>query len=92
MPKVPTHSVPKSSCLKKTKSRRSYIDTSIVEEGGGPRKRPDSSNLLDSNNIFGSLKNIFTFSTSVPLAERGVPEGQEDITVYSSSQVRLWFH
>lgn len=76
-----THKVPKSSCLKKTKHRKKYIGTEIVQEE--TKKKPET-NLLDSN-IFGSLKNILNFSTSVPLAERGVPEGQEDITIYSSS-------
>lgn len=73
---------PKSSCLKKSKKK--YIGTQIVEEDTG-RKRSDSTTLLDVN-LFGSLKNILNFSTSVPLAERGVPEGQEDVAVYSVSQ------
>lgn len=73
---------PKSSCLKKSKKK--YIGTQIVEEDTG-RKRSDSTTLLDGN-IFGSLKNILNFSTSVPLAERGVPEGQEDVALYSTSQ------
>lgn len=71
---------PKSSCLKKTKQKK-HIDTNIVEETNVKKKE---SGLLDAN-IFGSLKNILNFSTSVPLAERGVPEGQEDIPVYASS-------
>nr|CAH7761794.1 unnamed protein product [Callosobruchus chinensis] len=78
-------SKPKSSCLKKTKCHRKYIDTNIVEEETNLKKKKSETNLLD-NNIFGSLKNILNFSSSVPLAERGVPEGQEDITIYSSSQ------
>ncbi|XP_018577712.1 uncharacterized protein LOC108916016 [Anoplophora glabripennis] len=77
-------SKPKSSCLKKTRSTRKYIDTNIVQEENNLKKKKSEANLLDSN-IFGSLKNILNFSTSVPLAERGVPEGQEDVTVYSSS-------
>ncbi|CAH1976175.1 unnamed protein product [Acanthoscelides obtectus] len=77
-------SKPKSSCLKKTKCHRKYIDTNIVEEETNLKKKKSETNLLDSN-IFGSLKNILNFSSSVPLAERGVPEGQEDITIYSSS-------
>ncbi|CAG9853881.1 unnamed protein product [Phyllotreta striolata] len=78
-------SKPKSSCLKKTKHTKKYIDTNIVEEDIGIKKRKSDSNLLDTN-IFGSLKNILNFSTSVPLAERGVSEGQEDLTVYASSR------
>lgn len=77
-------SKPKSSCLKKTRSTRKYIDTNIVQEENNLKKKKSETNLLDTN-IFGSLKNILNFSTSVPLAERGVPEGQEDVTVYSSS-------
>ncbi|KAG5888922.1 hypothetical protein JTB14_019418 [Gonioctena quinquepunctata] len=77
-------SKPKSSCLKKTKHKK-YIDTNIVHEEINLKKKKSETNLLDSN-IFGSLKNILNFSTSVPLAERGVPEGQEDMSIYSSSQ------
>ncbi|EFA03830.1 uncharacterized protein prd1 [Tribolium castaneum] len=80
--KEPKFMQPKSSCLKKTKHSKK-IDTKIVQEETNRKRRSDS-NLLDSN-IFGSLKNILTFSTSVPLAERGVPEGQEDFAIYSSS-------
>lgn len=76
------HKLPKSSCLKKTKNSKKYLDTNIVQE---ETKRRSETNLLDSN-IFGSLKNILNFSTSLPLAERGVPEGQEDLIIYSSSQ------
>lgn len=78
---------PRSSCLKK-RPKTQYIETHVIEEGIGstsPRQRRSESNLLDSN-IFGSLKNILSLSTSVPLAERGVPEGQEDVSMYSSSQ------
>lgn len=82
--KEPKLMQPKSSCLKKTKHTKKYINTNIVQEETNRKRRSDS-NLLDSN-IFGSLKNILTFSTSVPLAERGVPEGQEDFAIYSSSQ------
>ena len=81
--KEPTLMQPKSSCLKKTNPSKKYIDTNIVQEEISRKRRSDS-NLLDSN-IFGSLKNILNFSTSVPLAERGVPEGQEDFAIYSSS-------
>lgn len=82
--KEPTLKLPKSSCLKKTKSNKKYIDTNIVQEEINIKRKKSESNLLDTN-IFGSLKNIFSFSTSVPLAERGVPEGQEDVSVYSTS-------
>ncbi|XP_056631113.1 uncharacterized protein LOC130441444 [Diorhabda sublineata] len=77
-------SKPKSSCLKKTKHPKKYIDTNIVQEEIAIKKKKSETNLLDSN-IFGSLKNILNFSSSVPLAERGVPEGQEDLSVYSTS-------
>lgn len=80
--KNPSQSQPKSSCLKKTSKKRT-IDTKIVHEEINIPRQKSENNLLDSN-IFGSLKNILTFSTSVPLAERGVPEGQEDIPVYTS--------
>ncbi|XP_017774358.1 PREDICTED: uncharacterized protein LOC108561080 isoform X2 [Nicrophorus vespilloides] len=81
VPKEPSLKMPKSSCLKKTKHRK-ILDTNIVEEESARRRKKPDTNLLD-NNIFGSLKSIF--STSVPLAERGVPEGQEDVAIYSSS-------
>ncbi|XP_050309499.1 uncharacterized protein LOC126745604 isoform X2 [Anthonomus grandis grandis] len=81
--KQPTQKQPKSSCLKKTK-HKNYIDTKIVHEESNVKKKKSDSNLLESA-IFGSLKNILSFSTSVPLAERGVPEGQEDVAIYSSS-------
>lgn len=77
-------SKPKTSCLKKTKHSKIYIDTNIVQEETNLKKKKSESNLLDSN-IFGSLKSILNFSSSVPIAERGVPEGQEDFTIYSSS-------
>lgn len=79
--KAPLNKQPKSSCLKKSKRDKKKIDTNVVEEANFKRKKPD---LLDAN-ILGSLKNILNFSTSVPLAERGVPEGQEDTAVYSTS-------
>ncbi|GLV39247.1 pruning defect 1 [Carabus blaptoides fortunei] len=83
---TPSQKLPRSSCLKK-RSTTKHIDTHIVQEdiGSSLKSRKSESNLLDSN-IFGSLKNILSFSTSVPLAERGVPEGQEDVGVYSCSQ------
>lgn len=83
---TPTQKMPRSSCLKK---RTKHIDTQIVQEdiGISTKHRKSESNLLDSN-IFGSLKNILSFSSSVPLAERGVPEGQEDVEVYSCSSAQ----
>lgn len=86
IPHTPSQKLPRSSCLKK-RSTTKHIDTQIVQEdiGSSLKSRKSESNLLDSN-IFGSLKNILSFSTSVPLAERGVPEGQEDVGVYSCSQ------
>lgn len=79
--KILSNKQPKSSCLKKSKKDKKRIDTNIVEEAHVKKKKSD---LLDAN-ILGSLKSILNFSTSVPLAERGVPEGQEDIPVYSTS-------
>ncbi|KAK5646949.1 hypothetical protein RI129_005413 [Pyrocoelia pectoralis] len=81
--KEPTQKLPKSSCLKKTRAK--HIDTNIVQEEVSLRKKKSETNLLDSN-IFGSLKNMFSFSTSVPLAERGVPEGRKTQRKYSSSE------
>ncbi|XP_066260425.1 uncharacterized protein prd1 [Euwallacea similis] len=81
--KEPTLKQPRSSCLKKSKHKK-YIDTNIVQEEMNLKKKKSESNLLELT-IFGSLKNMLNFSTSVPLAERGVPEGQEDVTIYSSS-------
>lgn len=79
----PSNSKPKSSCLKKTPHKK-ILDTKIVHEEINVPKRKSETNLLDSN-LFGSLKNMLNFSTSVPLAERGVPEGQEDLLVQSYS-------
>lgn len=82
---APTPRQPRSSCLKKRSNSR-HIETHVVEEVQlSSSGRRSESNLLDSN-IFGSLKNILSLSSSVPLAERGVPEGQEDITPDSSSK------
>lgn len=69
---------PKSSCLKKTTKH-----TDIIQEHdlNGKMKKfnvhhiPEVNNFIDSKTIFGSLKNIF----SIPLPERGVPEGSEDL-------------
>uniref|UniRef100_A0A6B2EHW4 Putative pleckstrin similarity domain protein n=1 Tax=Phlebotomus kandelakii TaxID=1109342 RepID=A0A6B2EHW4_9DIPT len=69
---------PKSSCLKKTTKH-----TDIIQEydlNGKVKKYnihqlQEVNNFIDSKTIFGSLKNIF----SIPLPERGVPEGSEDL-------------
>ncbi|EDV94862.1 uncharacterized protein LOC6567767 isoform X2 [Drosophila grimshawi] len=70
--------MPKSSCLKKTKRH-----TNIIHEqdlNGRVKKfnvHDIKHQLLDNSSkmIFGSLKSIFT----LPLPERGVPEGSEDL-------------
>lgn len=67
---------PKNSCLKK--NRR---ETGVIQEHNLNKKVKTFNvhQLRDMNNLFGSLKNIF----SIPLPERGVPEGCEDLqTVY----------
>lgn len=64
---------PKNSCLKK--NRRVIQDHDLNTKV----KTFNVHQLSDMNNLFGSLKNIF----SMPLPERGVPEGCEDLqTVY----------
>lgn len=65
---------PKSSCLKKTR-----YQTGVIPEYDLSTKIKKFNVHQDMNNLFGSLKNIF----SMPLPERGVPEGCEDLqTVY----------
>lgn len=65
---------PKSSCLKKTRR-----ETGVIPEYDLSTKVKKFNVHQDMNNLFGSLKNIF----SMPLPERGVPEGCEDLqTVY----------
>lgn len=65
---------PKSSCLKKTRR-----ETGVIPEYELSTKVKKFNVHQDMNNLFGSLKNIF----SMPLPERGVPEGCEDLqTVY----------
>lgn len=64
---------PKSSCLKK-----SYRETGVIVEHDLNAKVKSFNvhhQLADMNNLIGSLKNIF----SMPLPERGVPEGCEDL-------------
>lgn len=81
---------PKSSCLKKTKYTDFVASLDSDEQKGlktkalqtfniHGRKRTSKTTTTSStssanNSIFGSLRNIF----SMPLPERGVPEGQED--------------
>lgn len=64
---------PKSSCLKKN-----YRETGVIIEHDLNSKVKTFNvhhQLPDMNNLIGSLKNIF----SMPLPERGVPEGCEDL-------------
>lgn len=63
---------PKSSCLKKTR-----CDTAVILEHDVDTKvkKFNVHQLPDVNHLFGSLKNIFT----IPIPERGVPEGCEDL-------------
>ncbi|KAH8383520.1 hypothetical protein KR009_009075 [Drosophila setifemur] len=69
---------PKSSCLKKTKRQTNII---LEHDLNGRVKKFNvhdiKHQLLDNSSkmIFGSLKSIFT----MPLPERGVPEGSEDL-------------
>ncbi|BFF89006.1 uncharacterized protein DMAD_07859 [Drosophila madeirensis] len=69
---------PKSSCLKKTKRQTNII---LEQDLNGRVKTFNvhdiKHQLLDNSSkmIFGSLKSIFT----MPLPERGVPEGSEDL-------------
>lgn len=67
---------PKGSCLKKN---RRETDVILEYDLTSKVKSFNVHQLSDMNNLFGSLKNIF----SMPLPERGVPEGCEDLqTVY----------
>lgn len=71
---------PKSSCLKSVGRRHTHVieeyDISTKVKTFNVHQLPDMNNLIDnSKNIFGSLKNIF----AMPLPERGVPEGCEDL-------------
>lgn len=63
---------PKSSCLKKI-----VRDTEVIVEQDTKTKvkKFNVHQLPDVNNLFGSLKNIF----SISIPERGVPEGCEDL-------------
>lgn len=70
---------PKSSCLKKSKRHTDIlVECNINNKVKKFNVHPltDMNNLIDNSKmIFGSLKNIF----SIPLPERGVPEGSEDL-------------
>ncbi|GAB0093728.1 uncharacterized protein DMENIID0001_089020 [Sergentomyia squamirostris] len=69
---------PKSSCLKKTTKHTDIIqehDLNSKVKKFNVHTMPEVNNFIDSKTIFGSLKNIF----SIPLPERGVPEGSEDL-------------
>ncbi|XP_037955869.1 uncharacterized protein LOC119686490 isoform X2 [Teleopsis dalmanni] len=66
---------PKSSCLKKTNTN--FIYEQDINSKVKKFNVHDMNMLLDNSSkmIFGSLKSIFT----MPLPERGVPEGSEDL-------------
>ncbi|XP_061398030.1 uncharacterized protein LOC133333754 [Musca vetustissima] len=68
---------PKSSCLKKTKCHTNIIHEQDLNTKMKKFNVHDMNQLLDNSSkmIFGSLKSIFT----MPLPERGVPEGSEDL-------------
>lgn len=69
---------PKSSCLKKTKRHTNIIQEQDLSDRIKKFNVHDIKHqLLDNSSkmIFGSLKSIFT----MPLPERGVPEGSEDL-------------
>ncbi|XP_013119554.2 serine-rich adhesin for platelets isoform X1 [Stomoxys calcitrans] len=68
---------PKSSCLKKTKCQTNIIHEQDLNTKVKKFNVHDMNQLLDNSSkmIFGSLKSIFT----MPLPERGVPEGSEDL-------------
>lgn len=68
---------PKSSCLKKSKCQTNIIHEQDLNTKMKKFNVHDMNQLLDNSSkmIFGSLKSIFT----MPLPERGVPEGSEDL-------------
>ncbi|XP_055923478.1 uncharacterized protein LOC129953945 isoform X2 [Eupeodes corollae] len=67
---------PKTSCLKKTKRHTNIIHEQDLNTKVKKFNVHDMNNLIDNSKmIFGSLKSIFT----IPLPERGVPEGSEDL-------------
>ncbi|XP_053969439.1 uncharacterized protein LOC128871596 [Anastrepha ludens] len=68
---------PKSSCLKKPKRNTSIIYEQDLSTRVKKFNVHDMNQLIDNSSkmIIGSLKSIFT----MPLPERGVPEGSEDL-------------
>ncbi|XP_077301212.1 pleckstrin homology domain-containing protein pruning defect 1 [Arctopsyche grandis] len=76
--------LPKQSCLKKSAlKKKRYITTDVIEEHESSKNKTESDkimrSLLDSKNLFGSLKNIYkNINFGLSIAERGVPEGSED--------------
>ncbi|KAI8129612.1 Pleckstrin like proteiny domain-containing family M member 2 [Lucilia cuprina] len=68
---------PKSSCLKKSKCQTNIIHEQDLTTKMKKFNVHDMNQLIDNSSkmIFGSLKSIFT----MPLPERGVPEGSEDL-------------
>lgn len=67
---------PKTSCLKKTRRHTDIIQEHDLNNKMKKFNVHDVNNLIDNSKmIFGSLKSIFT----IPLPERGVPEGSEDV-------------
>lgn len=68
---------PKSSCLKKTNRHTNVIHEQDLNTKVKKFNVHDVNQLIDNSSkmLFGSLKSIFT----MPLPERGVPEGSEDL-------------
>lgn len=93
---------PKSSCLKKTKhtdfvasldsdEQKALKTTALQTFNIHGRKRTTKTTTTTTtssanNSIFGSLRNIF----SMPLPERGVPEGQEDAQAVHEEEEEEW--
>lgn len=71
---------PKTSCLKRQTGVIEEYDISEKVKTFNVHQLPDHmNNIIDNSKfLFGSLKNIF----GMPLPERGVPEGCEDLSVY----------
>lgn len=67
---------PKTSCLKKSKRHTDILQEYNLSNKVKKFNVHQLPNIIDNSKmIFGSLKNMF----SIPLPERGVPEGQEDL-------------
>lgn len=67
---------PKTSCLKKSKRHTDILQEHNLSNKVKKFNVHQLPNIIDNSKmIFGSLKNMF----SIPLPERGVPEGQEDL-------------